>query len=83
MAPSMLHALQAEISGLGDTVAFDMKHPYARVQENNPRAYVKACYHPQATRIVASASNAAQIKSSLMAEPKRSKSISSAMAVAS
>ncbi len=30
-------ALQAEIPGLGETVAFDVKHIYAWVKENNPR----------------------------------------------
>jgi hypothetical protein len=33
-------SLQAEIPGLGDTVAFDVKHIYSWVKENNPRAYV-------------------------------------------
>ena len=41
---SLLHAtvsaLQAEIPGLGETVAFDVKHLYAWVKENNLRAYV-------------------------------------------
>jgi len=37
-------ALQAEIPGLGDTVAFDVKHIYAWVKENNPRAYVADRY---------------------------------------
>ena len=37
-------ALQAEIPGLGETVAFDVKHIYAWVQENNPRAYVPDRY---------------------------------------
>ncbi len=53
--PNMLHALlvqtvhglQAAISGLGETVAVDVKHLYAWVQENNPRAYVKERYNPQ------------------------------------
>ncbi len=40
---SLLHAtvsaLQAEIPGLGETVAFDVKHIYAWVKENNPRVY--------------------------------------------
>lgn len=44
----LLHAtiadLQHEIAGLGDVVAFDVKHIYAWVQENNPRAYVKDRY---------------------------------------
>jgi len=34
-------ALQDEIPGLGETVAFDVKHIYAWVRENNPRVYVK------------------------------------------
>src|SRR3989442_7881657 len=34
-------ALQAEIPGLGETVAFDVKHIYAWVRENNPNVYVK------------------------------------------
>ena len=33
-------ALQAEIPGLGETVAFDVKHIYAWVRENNPQVYV-------------------------------------------
>jgi Transposase DDE domain len=33
------------IPGLGETVAFDVTHIYAYVQENNPRAYVKERYH--------------------------------------
>jgi hypothetical protein len=37
-------ALQAEIPGLGETVAFDVKHIYAWVKENNPRVYVKDRY---------------------------------------
>ncbi|GHO80456.1 hypothetical protein KSD_82270 [Ktedonobacter sp. SOSP1-85] len=35
-----VHSLQAEIPGLGETVAFDVKHIYAWVKENNLRAYV-------------------------------------------
>ncbi len=34
-------ALQAEIPGLGETVAFDVKHIFAWVRENNPNVYVK------------------------------------------
>jgi hypothetical protein len=34
-------ALTTEIPGLGETVAFDVKHIYAWVQENNPRVSVK------------------------------------------
>ncbi len=34
-------ALHVEIPGLGETVAFDVKHMYAWVKENNPRQYVK------------------------------------------
>lgn len=37
-------ALQAEIPGLGETVAFDVKHIYAWVKENNLRVYVKERY---------------------------------------
>jgi hypothetical protein len=37
-------ALQAEIPGLGETVAFDVKHIYAWVKENNERVYVKDRY---------------------------------------
>lgn len=37
-------ALQAEIPGLGTTVAVDVKHIYAWVQENNPKAYVSERY---------------------------------------
>jgi hypothetical protein len=36
-----VHALQEEIPGLGETVAFDVKHLYAWVQENNPRSGIK------------------------------------------
>src|SRR3989440_2113269 len=36
-----VHALQAEIPGLGEVVAYDVKHIYANVKENNPRVYVK------------------------------------------
>ncbi len=36
-----VHALQAEIPGLGTTVAVDVKHIYAWVQENNPKETVK------------------------------------------
>jgi hypothetical protein len=39
-----VRALQAEIPGLGDTVAFDVKHIYAWVKENNERAYVPERY---------------------------------------
>ncbi len=36
-----VHALQQEIPGLGEVVAFDVKHIYANVKENNFRAYVE------------------------------------------
>ena len=39
-------ALQQEIPGLGEVVAFDVKHSYAWVQENNQRVYVKERYKP-------------------------------------
>jgi len=42
-----VHALQAEIPGLGVTVAVDVKHIYAWVQENNPKAYLAEPFDPQ------------------------------------
>lgn len=36
--------LQDAIPGLGEVVAFDVKHIYAWVKENNPRAFVKERY---------------------------------------
>ncbi|MGH2497238.1 MAG: hypothetical protein ACRDIV_21270 [Ktedonobacteraceae bacterium] len=39
-----VRALQAEIPGLGETVAFDVKHLYAWVKHNNERAYVPNRY---------------------------------------
>ncbi len=39
-----VRALQAEIPGLGETVAFDVKHLYAWVKHNNERAYVPDRY---------------------------------------
>ena len=36
-----VQALQQEIPGLGDVVAYDVKHIYANVKENNFRAYVE------------------------------------------
>src|SRR3989441_7059868 len=36
-----VQALQAEIPGLGEVVAYDVKHIYAHVKENNPRVYLK------------------------------------------
>jgi hypothetical protein len=41
---STVRALQEEIPGLGETVAFDVKHIYAWVQENNERSYIKDRY---------------------------------------
>jgi Transposase DDE domain len=41
-----VHGLQQEIPGLGETVAVDVKHIYAWVQENNPKAYVTDRYDP-------------------------------------
>jgi Transposase DDE domain len=42
-----VHSLQAEIPGLGVTVATDVKHIYAWVQQNNPKAYVSQRYDPK------------------------------------
>lgn len=39
-----VHALQEAIPGLGETVAFDVKHIYAWVRENNERDYVTDRY---------------------------------------
>src|SRR5579862_7199221 len=39
-----VHDLKEEIPGLGEVVAFDVKHIYAWVKENNPRAYVAERY---------------------------------------
>ena len=36
-----VHALQQEIPGLGEVVAFDVKHIYAWVRENNPRESIR------------------------------------------
>jgi hypothetical protein len=41
-----VQALQAEWPGLGTTVAVDVKHIYAWVQENNPKATVAHRYEP-------------------------------------
>ena len=40
-------ALLQEIPGLGETVAVDVKHIYAWVQENNPKAYVTTRFDPE------------------------------------
>jgi hypothetical protein len=39
--------LQREIPDLGQTVAFDVKHLYAWVQENNPKAFLAQRFDPQ------------------------------------
>jgi hypothetical protein len=39
-----VQALQDEIPGLGETLAFDVKHLYAWVKQNNSRVYVKDRY---------------------------------------
>jgi hypothetical protein len=41
---SIVQALKGEIPGLGEVVAFDVKHLYAWVKENNWRAYVPERY---------------------------------------
>ena len=52
---ALLHAtvrdLKDEMPGLGEVVAFDVKHIYAWVKENNERAYVKDRY--DTTKILA------------------------------
>jgi hypothetical protein len=42
-----VQALQAEIPGLGEVVAYDVKHIYANVKENNFRAYVEERFNPR------------------------------------
>lgn len=42
-----VQALQAEVPGLGTTVAVDVKHIYAWVRENNPKAYVSQRHDPE------------------------------------
>jgi hypothetical protein len=42
-----VRALQAEIPGLGETVAVDVKHIYAWVAANNPKAYVAERHDPR------------------------------------
>ncbi len=48
---NLLHAtvtvLTAEIPGLGETIAVDVKHLYAWVRENNARQYVSQRFDPQ------------------------------------
>jgi hypothetical protein len=41
-----VHDLRGEIPGLGETVAFDVKHIFAWVAANNPKAYVPERYNP-------------------------------------
>src|SRR5213596_2885772 len=41
---STVRDLKEELPGLGETVAFDVKHIYAWVKENNERAYVPERY---------------------------------------
>ena len=43
-----VHALQAEIPGLGTTVAVDVKHIYAWVQENTPQSLRPRPLQPRA-----------------------------------
>ena len=40
-----ISALQQEIPGLGEIVAFDVTHIYAWVRENNPRVYVQGTFN--------------------------------------
>lgn len=42
-----VHALKREMADLGETVAFDVKHIYAWVQENNPKAFIAQRFDPQ------------------------------------
>jgi len=42
------HSLQEEIPGLGEVVAFDVKHIYAWAKENNPRVCLPHRYDKHA-----------------------------------
>lgn len=42
-----VRALRGEIPGLGETVAFDVKHCFAWVAANNPKAFVPERYNPE------------------------------------
>ncbi len=42
-----VQALQEEIPGLGEVVAYDVKHIYANVKENNFRAYVEERFNKE------------------------------------
>jgi hypothetical protein len=42
-----VQALQAEIPGLGVTAAIDVKHIFAWVQQNNPKAYLSQRFDPE------------------------------------
>ena len=65
-----VRALQKEIPALGETVAFDVKHIYAWVKENNPREHMKDRFckerQPVGTPIAKWASSVAPIKNSQM-----------------
>jgi len=77
-------ALQEEIPGLGEVVAFDVKHICAWVRENNPRESIgdRFCKErqPKGDPDCASASRRAPTRSSLMAPRKRSKNTCGATA---
>ena len=45
MLQATVAALQEHIPGLGETVAFDVKHIFAWVRENNPQVYVKGPFN--------------------------------------
>jgi hypothetical protein len=42
-----VQALEREIPALGETVAFDVRHIYAWVQQNNPKAFLVERFDPQ------------------------------------
>jgi hypothetical protein len=88
---ALLHAtvtaLQQEIPGLGETVAFDVKHIYAWVKENNARVYVKERYKPgqqlKGDPDCTLGVKKARIVNRLMARPKKSRNIFGAMVLVS
>ena len=79
--------LQEVIPGLGDTVAFDVKHIFAWVRENNPNVYVKDSFtsrtFPKVILTADLASRKVATRCNPMAPRKRKRSASLAMAPAS
>ena len=82
-----VQALQQEIPGLGEVVAYDVKHIYANVKENNFRAYVperfKKDQQPaERSRLPSAASKRVPTRCKPMAPPKKKRNSSGATAPA-